>query len=148
MLHGRNLNCRRLLFLSPLTRSKYVPLIMSTCDLYTQLHARFIGFFYSCKHSINDVVQYATLLSENSYSNVGMNLKRCLSMLPYDLNHSMCYSTNVIVKHLFRLFERTVCEDDLITVSAIEDLLSMMHDDNPFFSMPECLALLEHLCVN
>jgi hypothetical protein len=30
------------------------------------------------------------------------------------------------------------------TVSAIEDLLSMMHDDNSFFSMLECLALLEH----
>ena len=73
--------CRRLLRVSPMTRSKYIAPLMSSPDLFTMLNSRFANFYLSCLNSSNEVVQYVGRLCAGSCSIVGFNVRRILHLL-------------------------------------------------------------------
>ena len=67
--------CRKILKVSPRTRSKYLPLLSDMPHPLTQLHVRFLKFYLSCINSGNSVVRYTSALSIESSSNVGFNIR-------------------------------------------------------------------------
>jgi len=137
---------RKIMKVSPLTRSKYIPFLMSCNEMFFQLNSRFVRFFVTCINSTNALVALAGRLSYTSFSTVAFNARRVLSYLRIQNFSSM--NVSIFIEKLHKVLVTPLYDNELSYGITIVDLLDA-RDSVAYvgFDTGEILTLLFWLCV-
>ena len=141
---------RKIIGVSPLTRSKYIPRLMSSKDVLFQLNVRCLNFFLQCLKSNNAVVQLASRRCANGYSIAGFNVRRLLALLGvHDISFFELFDHSTLVHKLQNALCIELSDEELCHVMLIEELLDA-RDSVAAVGLDhfEINALLTYVCVD
>ena len=139
---------RKLLNLSPLCHSKYLPLIVNDMPLDVQLYKRFIKFICNIINSDNSCVSLCGKMML-----AGSNSIPCRNL------NNIAYSFKIDKYKLISSFddwptmsklyvEKLYCEDDYCTIGNIKDLLYIRDNNTTCFKVSELDHMITNVCTN
>lgn len=139
--------CRKILELSPLTRSKYVHPLMSTPSLLAQLYNRFVSFWYSCLMSDNHVIKFICERVTYHDTNVAHNVRSILHLAKcrFSLERTKAHMKRTV----FNALKNEYTQEELCVIQAIEELRNCKYnvDQNFVFEIEEIDSFIYYLAV-
>lgn len=113
---------RRLFKLPPRTHSVFIPLLVRTPDLQTQLVMRFSKFVFKCLHNSNAIVRLCTKLCFSSTSSVNSNVTLMRSRL--SISSSDLFVSPPLSRMLYARWRASVDEAHIERCALITELLN------------------------